>query len=95
MVNVPFVDELLTVPGAAPLRYQPGAPPSKSYVLVPEAMLYRCECGLVACETAINVWLAGKHSVRLRRRIQRMPSSSARLVRRRGSRPSGSVRSLK
>lgn len=26
-------------PGASPLRYEPDSPPSKSYVLVPEAML--------------------------------------------------------
>ena len=32
-------DELLAVPGAAPLRYEPDAPPSKSYIVVPRAML--------------------------------------------------------
>lgn len=32
-------DSLLEMPGAAPLRYGPDQPPSKSYVLVPEAML--------------------------------------------------------
>lgn len=31
--------ELLAVPGAAPLRYAPDAPPSKTYVVVPDAML--------------------------------------------------------
>jgi TfoX/Sxy family transcriptional regulator of competence genes len=35
----PAYDELLSVPGAAPLRYEPDAPPSKSYVVVPRAML--------------------------------------------------------
>ena len=30
---------LLAEPGAAPLRYSPGDPPSKSYVLAPEPML--------------------------------------------------------
>ena len=32
-------DELLALPGSAPLRYEPDAPPSKSYVVVPEGML--------------------------------------------------------
>lgn len=32
-------DALLALPGAAPLRYEPDQPPSKSYVVVPEAML--------------------------------------------------------
>jgi TfoX/Sxy family transcriptional regulator of competence genes len=31
--------EFLAAPGAAPLRYEPDAPPSKSYVVVPKAML--------------------------------------------------------
>jgi TfoX/Sxy family transcriptional regulator of competence genes len=31
--------EFLSVPGAVPLRYEPDAPPSKTYVVVPEAML--------------------------------------------------------
>jgi len=31
--------EFLAAPGAAPLRYDPGAPPSKTYVVVPDAML--------------------------------------------------------
>src|SRR4051812_43987434 len=35
----PLFAELAAVEGAAPLRYKPGAPPSKSYVTVPEAML--------------------------------------------------------
>ena len=35
----PVMAELLAVAGAEPLRYAPGAPPSKSYVTVPEAML--------------------------------------------------------
>ena len=30
---------LLAVEGAKPLQYEPGQPPSKSYVVVPEAML--------------------------------------------------------
>ena len=30
---------LLATPGAAPLRYDPAAPTSKTYVLVPETML--------------------------------------------------------
>ena len=32
-------DAILALPGAAPLRYEPDQPASKSYVLVPEAML--------------------------------------------------------
>jgi TfoX/Sxy family transcriptional regulator of competence genes len=32
-------EALLSLPGAAPLRYAPDQPPSKSYVLVPEVML--------------------------------------------------------
>ena len=32
-------DAMLALPGAAPLRYGPDQPPSKLYVLVPEAML--------------------------------------------------------
>lgn len=32
-------DAMLALPGAEPLRYEPDQPPSKSYVLVPEAML--------------------------------------------------------
>ena len=31
--------EFLAAPGAVPLRYEPDAPPSKSYVVVPPAML--------------------------------------------------------
>lgn len=31
--------EFLGVPGAVPLRYEPDAPPSKTYVVVPDAML--------------------------------------------------------
>ncbi|EIZ78473.1 hypothetical protein WSK_2917 [Novosphingobium sp. Rr 2-17] len=31
-------EALLALPGAKPLRYAPDQPPSKSYVLVPEAM---------------------------------------------------------
>jgi TfoX/Sxy family transcriptional regulator of competence genes len=34
----PLMAEFLAVEGAAPLRYRPDAPPSKSYVLVPERM---------------------------------------------------------
>lgn len=32
-------DDLLAIPGAKPLQYEPQMPPSKSYVVVPEAML--------------------------------------------------------
>lgn len=32
-------DEMLSLPGAQPLRYAPDQPQRKSYVLVPEAML--------------------------------------------------------
>lgn len=32
-------DALLALPGAAPLRYEPDDPPSKSYVVIPEYML--------------------------------------------------------
>ena len=35
----PLFAEFVAVEGAAPLRYEPNAPPSKSYVTVPEAML--------------------------------------------------------
>jgi len=35
----PLFAEFLAVEGAAPLRYEPNAPPSKSYVTVPETML--------------------------------------------------------
>ena len=31
--------EFLSAPGAVPLRYEPDAPPSKTYVVVPDAML--------------------------------------------------------
>ena len=31
--------EFLATPGAVPLRYEPDAPPSKTYVVVPETML--------------------------------------------------------
>jgi TfoX/Sxy family transcriptional regulator of competence genes len=31
--------ELLATPGAAALRYEPDAPPSKTYVVVPDALL--------------------------------------------------------
>nr|WP_275690686.1 TfoX/Sxy family protein [Gluconacetobacter azotocaptans] len=31
--------EMLALPGAAPLRYEPDAPPSKSYVVLPGALL--------------------------------------------------------
>lgn len=51
-------DAMLALPGAAPLRYEPDQPPSKSYVLVPETMLsepdrlrswvVRCVSGLPA-----------------------------------------------
>ena len=32
-------DAMLALPGAAPLRYEPDDPPSKSYVVIPEPML--------------------------------------------------------
>jgi TfoX/Sxy family transcriptional regulator of competence genes len=32
-------DDLLAAPGAKPLQYEPGQPPSKSYVVVPETLL--------------------------------------------------------
>lgn len=32
-------DAILALPGAAPLRYEPDQPASKSYVVVPETML--------------------------------------------------------
>jgi TfoX/Sxy family transcriptional regulator of competence genes len=32
-------EELLAVPGAKPLQYEPDQPPSRSYVVAPEAML--------------------------------------------------------
>jgi len=32
-------DALLAIPGSKPLQYEPDQPPSKSYVVVPEAML--------------------------------------------------------
>jgi len=35
----PLMAEFLAVPGAAPLRYEPDAPASKSYVVVPPAVL--------------------------------------------------------
>ncbi|MFI4966482.1 MAG: TfoX/Sxy family protein [Caulobacterales bacterium] len=35
----PLNAELLATPGAAPLRYEPDAPPSKTYVVAPAAML--------------------------------------------------------
>jgi len=35
----PDRDDLLAIPGSTPLRYAPDQPPSKSYVVVPEAML--------------------------------------------------------
>lgn len=41
---------LLALPGAAPLRYAPDQPPSKSYVLVPPALL--------ADPDALRPWIA-------------------------------------
>ena len=38
------------VPGARPLRYEPDDPPSKSYVLVPDAML--------SDPTSLGAWVA-------------------------------------
>jgi TfoX/Sxy family transcriptional regulator of competence genes len=35
----PLNAEFLRVPGAVPLRYEPGAPPSKTYVVAPETVL--------------------------------------------------------
>jgi len=42
--------EFLATPGARPLRYAPDAPPSKSYVTVPDAML--------ADRAALRDWIA-------------------------------------
>ena len=42
--------EMLEVPGAAPLRYEPDAPASKTYVLVPAAML--------ADQDQLRAWIA-------------------------------------
>ena len=42
--------EFLAVEGAEPLRYKSNAPPSKSYVTVPEAML--------ADREALRDWIA-------------------------------------
>ncbi len=36
-------EALSTLPGAAPLRYEPDQPASKSYVVVPDAMLSKPE----------------------------------------------------
>lgn len=41
--------EFLATPGAQPLRYEPDAPPSKSYVLAPEALL--------ADRDALRAWI--------------------------------------
>lgn len=41
--------EFLAEPGAEPLRYEPGDPPSKSYVLVPPAVL--------ADREALRAWI--------------------------------------
>jgi TfoX/Sxy family transcriptional regulator of competence genes len=46
----PLFAELVAVEGAAPLRYEPNAPPSKSYVTVPDAML--------ADREALRDWIA-------------------------------------
>ena len=46
----PLFAEFLEAPGAAPLRYEPDDPPSKSYVLVPESML--------ADRAALRGWIA-------------------------------------
>ena len=42
--------ELSALPGARPLRYEPDAPPSKSYVCVPDAML--------GDPAALRTWIA-------------------------------------
>lgn len=42
-------DELLRLRGAKPLQYEPDAPPSKSYVVVPESML--------ANRTLLGAWI--------------------------------------
>ena len=46
----PLFAEFLAAPGAAPFRYEPKAPASKSYVHVPEAML--------ADRDALRSWIA-------------------------------------
>jgi TfoX/Sxy family transcriptional regulator of competence genes len=46
----PLFAEFLGVEGSEPLRYAPDAPPSKSYVAVPEAML--------ADREALRDWIA-------------------------------------
>jgi TfoX/Sxy family transcriptional regulator of competence genes len=42
--------ELLALPGARPLQYEPNSPPSKSYVCVPDALLDDPE--------ALRAWIA-------------------------------------
>jgi TfoX/Sxy family transcriptional regulator of competence genes len=42
--------DLLALPGAAPLQYEPNSPPSKSYVTVPETMLED--------QDALRAWIA-------------------------------------
>jgi TfoX/Sxy family transcriptional regulator of competence genes len=42
--------ELLKVKGAKPLQYEPDSPPSKSYVVVPDAMLKD--------KKTLNAWIA-------------------------------------
>lgn len=46
----PLFAEFVATEGAVPLRYEPNAPPSKSYVTVPEAML--------ADREALRGWIA-------------------------------------
>lgn len=62
-------DALLMLPGAAPLRYAPDQPASKSYVLVPEGML--------ADREALRAWISrsvgGLQAKPARRRPARLP----------------------
>jgi TfoX/Sxy family transcriptional regulator of competence genes len=46
----PLAAEFLGAPGAKPLRYDPDAPPSKSYVVVPDPIL--------ADRVALRDWIA-------------------------------------
>lgn len=59
--------EFLAAPGARPLRYAPDAPPSKSYVTVPDALLTDRE--------GLRVWIT--------RAAEALAASPARAKRRR------------
>lgn len=43
-------DALLAMPGSKPLQYEPHSPPSKSYVVVPDAML--------SAPATLRTWIA-------------------------------------